>query len=155
MKVAGKIGIAMMIASLAACSTTGQLLDTPEVRLSGIEMSQIGFDGQTFLLSFDVDNPNPFPLPVSSIRYHVQLANQSFASGETPADFMIPASGNGEFDINVRLDLVRSASQLSTLLQSGMREPLSYELNGSLGINLPYVKPVPFRSAGVITVASN
>ena len=68
---------------------------------------------------------------------------------------MIPASGNGEFDINVRLDLVRSASQLSTLLQSGMREPLSYELNGSLGINLPYVKPVPFRSAGVITVASN
>jgi len=155
MKTATKIGCTIVVMSMAACSASSRILDTPEVRLSGIEMSQLGFNGQTFLLSFDVENPNPFPLPISSIRYHVRLADQSFASGETPTDFMIPASGNGEFDINVKLDLLRSASQLSGVLQTGMREPLTYELNGSLGINIPYVKPVPFRSSGVITVASN
>lgn len=139
---------------LAACASPSQLIDKPSVELTAIEMHALSFTGQSFQLSFDVDNPNPFPLPVSSIRYHVQLADQSFVSGETPSDFMIPARGNGAFDISVELDVMNSASQLMSLLRGGFREPVEYELNGSLTVDIPYVKPVPFRTSGVIAIAS-
>ena len=118
-------------------------------------MSSLSFSGQTVLLSFDVNNPNPFPLPVRSVRYHLQLADQTFASGETQGDFSIPASGDGNFDISVELDILKSAGQLTNVLRGGMREPVAYELNGSLAVDIPYVNPVPFSTSGVITIASN
>jgi LEA14-like dessication related protein len=120
-----------------------------------VEMSQLSFSGQTFLLSFNVDNPNPFPLPIRSVRYHLQLADQTFASGETQGDFSVPASGIGEFDISVELDILKSAGQLTGLLRSGMRKPVAYELSGSLAVDIPYVKPLPFSSSGEIMIASN
>ena len=140
---------------LASCAGTGLSIEKPAVTLSGVEMSSLSFSGQTFLLSFDVNNPNPFPLPIRSVRYHLQLADQTFASGETQGDFSVPASGDGEFDISVELDILKSAGQLTSVLRSGMRKPVAYELNGSLAVDIPYVKPLPFSTSGVITVASN
>ncbi len=144
--------VAVMI---AGCAGTGVVVERPEVTLSGVEMRNLSFSGQTFLLSFDVNNPNPFPLPIRSVRYHVQLANQTFASGETQGDFSIPASGNGEFDISVELDILKSAGQLTSVLRSGMSKPVAYELNGSLAVDIPFVNPLPFSTSGVITIASN
>ena len=141
---------------IAGCAAgTGISIAEPDVTLSGVEMSNVSFSGQTFVLSFAVDNPNPFPLPVRSVRYHLQLANQTFASGETQGDFSVPASGNGQFDISVELDILKSAGQLTGMLRSGMRKPVAYELNGSLAVDIPYVQPLPFSASGVITIASN
>jgi LEA14-like dessication related protein len=140
---------------LAACSTSGQLVESPTIELTSVEVSSIGFNGQTFLLSFGVSNPNPFPLPVRSVRYNVQLADQRFASGETASNFSIPARGKGEFAISVDLDVLRSAHQLTSVLHSGVREPVVYELSGTLAVDLPLVKPLPFSSSGVISIAAN
>ena len=149
--------LALVLAALvlAGCATTESLVAKPDVRLSAIEMSNFSLSGQTFLLSFDVDNPNPFPLPVNSVRYHLSLDGQNFASGESVADFSVPAGGNGAFDISMELDIVRQASSLSTVLRSGMREPLPYRLSGSLGVDIPLAGSLPFSHSGVITVASN
>ena len=137
------------------CAGTGQVIEKPTVELSRVAVNQLSFTGQSFLLSFDVNNPNPFPLPIRAVRYHVQLADQTFASGESPGDFSIPASGYGNFDISVELDILKSASSLTGVLRGGMHQPVPYELNGSLAVDIPFVKPVPFSTTGVITIASN
>lgn len=150
-------GFSLLLATavLASCAGAGVSIERPAVTLSGVEMSNLSFSGQTFLLSFDVNNPNPFPLPIRTVRYHLQLADQTFASGETQGDFSIPASGDGGFDISVNLDLLKSAGQLGSVLRSGMRKPVAYQLNGSLAVDIPFLKPVPFSTSGVITIASN
>jgi len=148
-------GLLLFASMFASCSTTGVSIEKPAVTLSGVEMNSLSFSGQSFLLSFDVSNPNPFPLPIRSVRYHLQLANQTFASGETQGDFLVPASGDSEFDINVQLDLLKSAGQLTGILRNGMREPVPYQLSGSLAVDIPYVKPLPFSTSGVIAIASN
>ena len=147
--------LTLVAIGLAGCAGTGPRVERPTVRLSSVAVNELSFTGQTFLLSFDVNNPNPFPLPIRSVRYHVQLANQTFASGETPGDFSIPASGDGNFDISVELDILNSASSLTTILRGGMHKPVAYELNGSLALHIPFDKPVPFSTTGVITIASN
>ena len=154
-KRASEITSLLVAAMLASCAASGLSIEKPAVTLSAVEMSSLSFSGQTFVLSFDVNNPNPFPLPIRSVRYHLQLADQTFASGETQGDFSIPATGDGEFDISVELDILKSAGQLTSVLRSGMREPVPYQLSGSLAVDIPYVKPLPFSTSGAVTIASN
>ena len=145
----------MSLGMLASCASAGQLIESPTVELSGIKVSDFNYSGQTFVLSFDVNNPNPYALPIKSVRYHVQLAEQRFASGETNSDFSIPASGKGAFDISVELDILRSTTQVASILRDGMHRPVPYELSGSLAVDLPFIKPVPFSASGVIAIAAN
>ena len=137
------------------CATTGTSIDAPSVDLKSVELSKASFKSQTFLLGFDVNNPNPFPLPVKTIRYSVRLGNHKFAGGETQCDFVVPADGGDEIAISVDLDMLRSASELTAVIRDGLTDHVEYELQGSLGVDLPLVKPVPFSSTGVIRLRSD
>jgi hypothetical protein len=95
------IGLGAIAWLLTSCASTGSLVESPHVTLRDVKVTELDFDGQTFLLDFDVTNPNPFPLPVSAISYGVELDGHRFASGETQGDFSFPASSDGGFSISV------------------------------------------------------
>lgn len=135
---------------LAGCASTAELIDTPSVRLTRLEVRSLGFSSQTFRLGFDVSNPNPFPLPVLSVSYGLELDGQRFASGETDGDFTIPANGDGEFAISVELDLLESSPALLSTVRDAARRDIPYALKGNLAINIPFARPVKFESAGQI-----
>jgi LEA14-like dessication related protein len=137
---------------LASCATPRMTVQPPEVTLTEVQVRDIGISGQTFLLGFAVSNPNPFPLPVRNIRYTVMLDGQRFAGGETESDFVVSARGDGEFRIGVEMDLLQSVSQLSTLFRGGFRDTIEYDLDGSLAVDIPFTRPIPFSSTGVIKV---
>jgi LEA14-like dessication related protein len=139
-------------ASLSACAGTGTVIDSPKVELTGVELRAANFRRQTFLLRFDVSNPNPFPLPVKAVRYRVDFDHEKFAGGETQGSFTVPARGDDSFAISVDLDILSSATHLSTLLSGGLTENVSYELRGSLAVDIPFVKPIPFSNSGVINM---
>lgn len=145
----------LAVIGISGCAATGPLVEVPLVQLRGVEASELSFKGQTFLLKFEVSNPNPFPLRIRSVRYRIELENQRFAGGEAPCDISIPAGGNGEFAISVKLNILKSASRLTAILRGGMGEPVAYELDGRLTIGIPLVKPLLFSTSGVITIASN
>ncbi len=139
---------------LASCAATDRLVSAPDVRLTNVGVTDLDFSGQTFRLGFDVSNPNPFPLPVKQIRYGVKLDGQQFAAGETTSDFVVPANGDGEFAISVELDLLRSAPQLLYTVHDGVRQAIPYALEGSLGIDIPFTKPLKFATDGEIRVSA-
>ena len=144
------MGLAAMAFSLTACASMETLISAPGVSLRNVTVTNLGFSGQTFLLGFDVVNPNPFPLPVSEVSYGIELDGHAFANGETVAAFVIPAQGDGEFAISVQLNLLKTAPQLLYVIRDGVRGDIPYALTGELVIDLPLVKPVGFRSAGEI-----
>jgi len=135
---------------LSACAGTGTLIDSPTVNLTSVELADVSLSRQTFHLGFDVDNPNPFPLPIQAVEYRVILDEEKFAGGATEGRFTIPARGQDDFTISVDLDVLKTAAQLSAFLRGGMREAVSYELQGSLTVDIPFTKPLPFSSTGVI-----
>ncbi len=139
---------------LSGCASTGQLVDAPDVSLSNVEIEAVDFSAQTFLLGFDVSNPNPFPLPVSAVSYHIKLDGYRFATGRTPGGFTVPANGDGEFAISVRLDLLRSAPQLLYIVKDGRHRDIPYALEGKLGVDIPLVEPLAFETAGAIRLFS-
>ncbi len=140
---------------LSACASTETMIAAPAVQLKSVELSKVTFNQQTFLLGFDVSNPNSFPLPVRAVRYRLLFDDKSFASGETQGNFTVPAHGDDHFVLSVNVNFLDSATQLTSLLRGGMPEHVNYELQGSLEIDIPFVKPVPFSSTGIIPVKKN
>lgn len=139
---------------LSACAGMEFAINPPVVSLTAVEVADADFSKQTFVLSFDVVNPNSFTLPINYVTYGVTLDDQRFASGESVASFTVPANGDGEFAISVDLDLFRTAPQLLYIVRDGATRDLSYELSGKLGIDIPFVDSVPFRHSGEIRLQS-
>ena len=147
---------ALLLTSVGMCACAGStsMLKTPAVELTSVEMSRMSFTNQTFLLGFNVHNPNPFPVPVRSVRYRVRLNNENFAGGETASDFTIPAGGHEDFVISVDLDLLQSGAQLTSIIRSGVHDNLDYEIYGDLSIGIPTSPTLRFSNSGTIMVQS-
>ncbi len=135
---------------VSACAGMQRAIRMPVVSLRNVEVADVNFSNQTFLLTFDVTNPNPFPLPVNHVSYGVTLDKKRFASGQTVASFTVPAQSDAEFAISVELDLFRTAPQILFIVLDGTMRDLPYELSGKLGIDIPFVEPVSFKSSGEI-----
>lgn len=148
-------GLLLAILLISACASTGQLIDTPDVSLSDVQIEDLDLSAQTFLLHFDVRNPNPFPLPVSAVSYNIELDGYRFATGKTQGGFTVPASGDGDFAISVQLNLLRSAPQLLYIVRDGTQRDIPYALDGKLGIDIPLIEPIAFETAGEIRLLAS
>jgi len=135
---------------LSSCASFENVVSAPKVSLRNVHVEDIGLDGQTFLLAFDVTNPNPFPLPIKTISYDVKLDGHRFASGETVSAFTVPAGSDGEFGISVHVNLLQTAPELLFIVRDASRRDIPYSLEGQLGIDIPYTKPVKFENVGLI-----
>ena len=146
---------ALLAASfLAGCASPAPVIASPSVRLESVELQKLDFYGQTFLLGFSLHNPNSFALPVGNVRYEVRLDNERFAGGETRTGFVAAPDAITHFSISVKLDLVQSTSGFNTLIESGFERTVQYELEGSLGIDLRSVRPLPFARSGRVRLGS-
>ncbi len=135
---------------LTACASTGDLVSAPGVSLRNVEITDIEFSGQTFLLGFDVTNPNPFPLPISTVSYGIELNGYRFAAGSTAGGFTVPATGDAEFAISVELDLMKTAPQLLFIIRDSVKHDIPYTLKGQFGLDIPLTEPVRFEASGAI-----
>jgi LEA14-like dessication related protein len=135
---------------LGACASNAGLVAGPDVRLKRVEVAEIEFSRQVFVLGLEISNPNPFALPVTGIRYGIDLDGSRFATGETGGGFAVPAHGAADFAIRVELDLLKSAPQLLNTVRNAARSEIHYDLAGSLVVDLPFTKPLKFANAGDI-----
>lgn len=140
--------------ALGGCATSVQdLVKNPVVELRAVQIVGLGFNSQTFLLSFDISNPNAFALPVRSINYALKLDGQRFASGQTASEFSVPANGASQFAISVDLNLLQTAPKLLSIVRESVRKDVSYELDGRLAVDLPLVPAVNYRNSGSIRLS--
>ncbi len=140
---------------LSSCASLDNVVSAPTVSLRNVQVEDIGFDSQTFILSFDVRNPNPFPLPVKSINYGVKLDGHRFASGEAVSSFTIAAGGDGAFAISVDVNLLQIAPELLFIVRDATLRDIPYSLEGRLAIDIPYTKPLKFQSSGLIRLQAS
>ena len=147
--------IILAVGGLGACASLPEnVVSKPEVKLRDVQVMGLGFKSQTFLLSFDISNPNPFPLPVNHVSYGVRLDGQRFATGQAASDISVPAGGESQFAISVDLDLLSTPPQLLSIVRDGTRREIPYQLEGQLGIDIPMTRPVTYRTEGAIRLGT-
>lgn len=135
---------------LSSCASFENIVTAPNVSLRNVHIEDIGMGGQTFVLAFDVTNPNPFPLPIKTVDYSVKLDGHRFASGAAVSAFTVPAGSDSEFGISVDVNLLQTAPELLFIVRDASRRDIPYELKGQLGVDIPYTKPVKFEQTGLI-----
>ena len=143
-------GSLVLTALLSSCASLENVVSAPKVSLRNVHVESVDLGGQTFVLAFDVTNPNPFPLPIKSIDYNVELDGQRFASGAAVSAFTVPAGSDSEFGISVDLNLLQTAPALLFIVRDASRREIPYELKGQLSLDIPYTKPVKFENSGLI-----
>lgn len=149
-----KTSLILAACILSSCASMDTFVSAPGVSLRNVKLTDFGFSGQTFLLSFDITNPNSFPLPIKKVTYGVELDGQQFASGNVECEVVIAAQGDGEIVISVELDLLRTAPQLLYIVRDGATRDIPYELKGKLGVDIPFVKPLTFKRKGEIRLSA-
>ncbi|MEM7610943.1 MAG: LEA type 2 family protein [Pseudomonadota bacterium] len=137
---------------LAGCETLGQTFESPNVALSNVRLQSADMTTQKFVLDFTVSNPNGVPLPVRAVNYGVTLAGISLASGSTEQAFRVPANGDGSFSVSVETSLIDAVKMLGTRLLKGGEQELEYSVGGSVALDVPLVRPLPFSATGVVQI---
>lgn len=138
--------LATSLCLLAACAYTH--LEQPTLSVVNVEFVKGGLLSQQLRVRMRVQNPNDRALPVRGITYEVELAGQSFAHGDSASEFMVPANGGTEFDVNVTAN---AASALLRLLGSSEDRP-AYRIFGKVKLASGLVRNIPFDHKGVLNL---
>jgi LEA14-like dessication related protein len=135
---------------LAACSSLPINLKTPEVSFVGLRAVEASVFEQKLEVRLKVQNPNDRELPVKGLDVDIELAGEPFAHGVSAREFVVPAGGEAEFDMNV------TANAMNALLKiAGDRkgDEVAYALKGKLSTELGMLRTIPFQQSGTVAVA--
>jgi LEA14-like dessication related protein len=128
--------------ALAACTPR---FEKPTLTVVKIEYQGGNILQQDFQISFNIHNPNARTLPVSGIEVRLSVDGDVIASGSSTRAFIVPAVGDGPFDMLVHADM---ATGLIKLLSHS--DDLNYELTGTVSLDLAFLHALPFRQSGVL-----
>lgn len=139
--------MAGMLATLAlfvsGCSTLR--LEPPTLQVVNVGLVSASLLEQQLVVRLRVQNPNDVELPVRGVTYAVELAGESFATGESENDILVPALGNREFDVAVRANAAAAALRL--LGDRGNRNP-EYRITGRVKLARGVLRTIPFEHKG-------
>jgi LEA14-like dessication related protein len=128
---------------LSGCATLR--LTPPHLQVVGVSLLGANLLQQQLRVRVRVDNPNKTELQVRGIDCEVQLAGATFASGASERDFVVPALGAMEFDVDVTAN---AAAALLRLLGSRERGSTEYRVTGTVHLAKGFIKDVPFEHKG-------
>lgn len=133
---------------VAGCSTLAPKLQAPRLSILNIEILKSDLLQQQLRVRMRVQNPNDRALPISSITYAIEVAGEEFAHGDSDRNFIVPALGETEFDVNVTAN---AASLLLRLAGGGTRNrELEYRLVGKVSLSSGLLRNIPFEQKGVL-----
>jgi LEA14-like dessication related protein len=103
---------------------------------------------QNFLVKFEVQNPNPRPLPVSSLHAELNVAGERVASGVSNRSFVVPPMGQMEFDMTITANMALALLKLA----NGQGDSIDYDVTGAASLDLPFLHNLPFHQTGSLSL---
>lgn len=107
------LGAALLPLLLPGCATLGLRLEPPQILLQQVRVVSMGVFSQEFALKVRVQNPNDLALPVSGLRYTLEIDGREIGSGVSPEPFTVPALGETDVDLALTTEAVRLVGLLS------------------------------------------
>lgn len=160
-----KLALALALVAVSAGCSHKRPRPPPPAPLP-VELPKISFDGAKFdelqftqaQLTFHarVENPNPFPLSVSRVRFGIEIEGRTAAKGEVDAAFAIPAMapdlvpgrGGISFPVALRFAAIPGFTKVMATKQEA-----AYALTGAVAFRTPHgVVEVPIQGGGVLAI---
>lgn len=139
---------AALPAMLAACSGFPPArLKSPKLSIAGLSVSRLGASEIEFRMTVLADNPNDVDLPLSNLRFELDLLGQPFASGgASEATITLPRQGTRQVPIVFTVPTQRLLELVSTV-RGDAAGRFEYRLRGSANwADSPFT--LPFEKTG-------
>lgn len=148
MKATRFVAALLMLAVLTGCAYAR--LEKPKLEVVDIQLLKGDLLQQQLKLRMRVLNPNDRQLPVAGITYELAVAGEAFAHGESERNFIVPALGSAEFDVNVTAN---AATALLKILAGGRKmETVDYRLTGKVALSSGMLRSIPFDQKGTFNL---
>jgi LEA14-like dessication related protein len=148
MKAMRVLAAVLMVAVLTGCAYSH--LEKPKLEVVDVQLLKGDLLQQQLKVRMRVRNPNDRQLPVAGITYELAVAGEAFAHGESERDFVVPALGSAEFDVNVTAN---AATALLRLLAGGRKlDSVDYRLTGKVALSSGMLRSIPFDEQGKINL---
>ena len=135
----------LLALTLAGCSALVPRLETPELSVTSVEVIKADLLQQQLRVRMKVRNPNDRALPVRGITYTVEVQGEKFAEGDSERDFVVPALGEMEFDVNV---YANAAPVLLKYALGGRQAAVDYRIAGKVQLAAGLLRSIPFSQTG-------
>jgi LEA14-like dessication related protein len=176
-----KLALALTLLAAAACSHRKPRppppapipVALPLIAFEGAKLEEFKFTQALLTFRARVDNPNPFPLSVSRVRFGVLLEGRPAAQGQIDAAFAIPAAapaapvagpaepaahaaapvlvpgqGSISFPVAIRFSAIPGFAKVMA-----EQKEAAWALSGAVAFSTPYgVVEVPFQGGGVMGI---
>lgn len=129
---------------LSGCATTR--LEKPHLQVVGVQMMGGSLLQQQLRVRLHVQNPNDRELQVRGVTYELEVAGEKFAHGTSESDFIVPARGETEFDVNVTANA--AAALLKLLGSSAKLDDVDYRVVGRVQLAKGFIRTIPFDHTG-------
>ena len=133
--------------ALSGCASALKL-EAPHLSVISMKVQSADIFSQRMLVRMRVVNPNTRELPVKGITYRIEVNDAELAQGLTDTQFIVPALGEAEFDVQVTANLASALSQL--LGRKGSSDTLEYRLVGSVALSSGFLRRIPFDERGSV-----
>jgi len=142
-------GVAALV--LAGCTAMPVNLESPEVSFVSLRHVEASVFEQRLEVRMKVRNPNSIELPVNGLDIELELAGEPFARGVSAREFVVPALGEAEFDMNVTANAVTA---LLRIADTGHKsKAIDYRLKGKLSTRVGLLRTIPFEETGSLPLA--
>jgi LEA14-like dessication related protein len=158
MKVSRRVGLCVLATSLVvvamlqySCSVIPPMnLKSPELAFSDLSVSDFNFEKVKFVVTVAAKNPNDVDIPLSNMKFDLNVLETAIGSGAAQKDINLPKLGIAQ----VPIEFTMGTSQLIGILkQVSLRDltRLSYSLKGSANWNNgPFT--IPFERKGDLSM---
>jgi len=100
----------------STCSTTGNIVKPPDVKLKSVAFSSIDFTGLTLMNNVEVKNNIALDIPLPKIDWNLFISNNPFVNGTINSAGTLKSGGSTEVQFPVTLtymDLLRAITSLN------------------------------------------
>lgn len=117
---------------LAACGVVPPIgLKSPRVSFTGLAVTSLDLGEIRFRVGLLAENPNDVELPLSNLRFDLELLGEPFASGAPPSGrATLPAAGSIEIPVVFAVPTSRLLDAIGRL-RLGSDASIDYRLSGS------------------------
>jgi LEA14-like dessication related protein len=140
----------LLLALLLCTAACAPKFERPILNVVSIEMQHGNLLQQSFLVKFQIQNPNNRALPVSGLHAELNVGGERIASGVNDRAFVVPPMGQSEFDMtitaNMALALLKLANQHA--------DSIDYDVTGAASLDLPFLHELPFHQTGSFSLKS-
>ena len=137
--------ILLQVLLITGCSQLRDQFVSPEARVAGFQLVELGLFSGTAEVLLEVDNPNAYKLVADGLKYQVWLGGYSIADTQSERRIELPANETARVEIPLEFSYQGLYSAVQMMLETG---EIGYRVEGAVSthfIELPFSRSGQLR----------